>query len=264
MGLGRMLGKIYWLFARHRREIVIANLLPAFDGNHDEATKAGRQLFQNFTAKLLDLWRLESGLPVEHLFSDAIGWEHIAAALAQRRGILFVTPHLGNWEFGSPIMTRKGVDIHVITQAEPHAALTKLRQISRARNKVQTLVIGEDPFTFVEIIRRLEEGAAVALLVDRPPIQSSVEVELFGKNFRASVAPAELARASGCVVLPVYILRGEKGYIAKVLPAIPYDRAGLRDPKNRREFIQEIMRAFEPVIRQHADQWYQFVPVWPK
>jgi hypothetical protein len=26
----------------------------------------------------------------------------------------------------------------------------------------------------------------------------------------------------------------------------------------------EILRAFAPVIRQHADQWYHFVPVWPK
>jgi hypothetical protein len=31
----------------------------------------------------------------------------------------------------------------------------------------------------------------------------------------------------------------------------------------RQELTQQILRAFEPEIRQHLDQWYQFVPVWP-
>jgi lauroyl/myristoyl acyltransferase len=26
---------------------------------------------------------------------------------------------------------------------------------------------------------------------------------------------------------------------------------------------QEIMRAFEPAIRQHLTQWFHFVPIWP-
>jgi lauroyl/myristoyl acyltransferase len=24
------------------------------------------------------------------------------------------------------------------------------------------------------------------------------------------------------------------------------------------------MRAFEPAIRQHPDQWFHFVPIWPR
>ena len=57
----------------------------------------------------------------------------------------------------------------MITLAEPGAGFTKLRQESRARWNIETLVIGNDPFAFVEVIRRLEQGAIVALLIDRPP-----------------------------------------------------------------------------------------------
>jgi len=74
---------------------------------------------------------------------------------------------------------------------------------------------------------------------------------------------AELARASGCCLLPVYLPRTPRGYAAHILPPIPYDRGSLRQREARHKLTQEIMRAFEPVIHQHLDQWYHFIPVWP-
>ena len=46
-------------------------------------------------------------------------------------------------------------------------------------------------------------------------------------------------------------------------------RAGITQSKAlgnreaRRELTQQILRAFEPQIREDIDQWYQFVPIWP-
>jgi len=40
--------------------------------------------------------------------------------------------------------------------------------------------------------------------------------------------------------------------------------AALGNREGRGAFTQRIMSAFEPWIRQYADQWYHFVPVWPK
>src|SRR5205807_3420529 len=79
-----------------------------------------------------------------------------------------------------------------------------------------------------------------------------------------SIAAPELARASGCVLLPVYLPRTDRGYTAHILPEISYDRASLRAREARLKLSQEIMRAFEPAIRQHLDQWYHFVPIWPR
>src|SRR5262249_38299169 len=133
---------------------------------------------------------------------------------------------------------------------------------SRARWNVETLVIGNDPMAFVEVIRRLESGATVALLVDRPPASTAITVELFGRPFPASIAAAELARASGCVLLPVYLPRNGQKYDAHILPAIPYDRGKLRDREQRRLLTQSIIHVFEPVIRRYLNQWYHFVPIW--
>src|SRR5205085_8304666 len=92
----------YRLMARRRREIVIQNLLPPLKGDHAAAEKKAQELFHQFAIKLIDLWRYEAGLPIEDLFGESTGWEHLANARAQKRGVLLLTAHLGNWEFGGP------------------------------------------------------------------------------------------------------------------------------------------------------------------
>jgi KDO2-lipid IV(A) lauroyltransferase len=254
---------VYWHLGGKRREVVIQNILPAMQNDRAAAAQQARRLFYQFALKLIDLWRYEAGLPVHDLLGEATGLDHFFNAQAQKRGVLLLTPHVGNWELGGPWLTRHGIKLHVVTLAEPGERFTELRQASRARWNIETLVIGNDPFASVEIVRRLEAGATVALVVDRPPAGSAMMVELFGQPFPASVAAAELARASGCLLLPVYIPRHGRTYKAHVLPLIPYDRAALRDRAARQELTQQMMRVFEPVIREHPDQWYHFVPVWP-
>ncbi|MBA4147146.1 MAG: lysophospholipid acyltransferase family protein [Verrucomicrobia bacterium] len=261
-GLARLFGAGYYAFSNNRPEIVIENLLPAVNGDYVRAEKLTRELFQNFAQKLVDLWRYESGIPIEHLFRYRSGLEVFETAKQEKRGILIVTPHLGNWEFGAPILAKRGIRLLVITMEEPDPRLTEMRKASRERWGIETLVIGSNPFAFIEVIRRLEAGEVVALLVDRPHPANSVIVELFGKPFAASVAPAELARATGCKIVPVYLPRIADGYAAHTLPEIEYERAALRPMEARQALAQKIMRAFEPVIREHLSQWYHFVPIW--
>ncbi|HXS68918.1 MAG TPA: lysophospholipid acyltransferase family protein [Candidatus Polarisedimenticolia bacterium] len=264
LSFGRILANIYWKLASSRREIIIQNLLPALNNDRAAATKKAKELIHGFAIKVVDLWRYEAGLPIENTFGHATGWERFENALAQKRGVLLLTPHLGNWEFGGPWLTQKGITLQVVTMAEPGKNFTQLRQRSRARWNIETLVVGTDPFAFVEIIRRLEAGAVIALLIDRPLASTSATVNLFGKPFAASTAAAELARASGSVLLPVYLPRRGNTYEAHVLPEISYDRAALRDAAARQQLTQKIVTVFEPVVQQHIEQWYQFIPIWQK
>jgi uncharacterized protein len=261
LGLGNLFATVYWLVAAHRRAVVEHNLAPALS-DATAPNKTSKALFHQFSRKLVDLWRFEAGLSFNGLLTNATGWEYFQQAQAQQRGVLLLTPHLGNWEFGGPMLTQRGVALQVLTLAEPGREFTRMRQASRARWNIETLVVGDDPLAFVEIIKRLEAGATVALLIDRPPAPTAVTVQLFGKPFQASVAAAELARASGCALLPVYIPWENSGYAAHMLPAIPYERAALRDRAARQALTQTIISIFEPIIRAHLDQWYHFVPVW--
>jgi predicted exporter/lauroyl/myristoyl acyltransferase len=258
--LAKMCAAVYWRLARRRREIVMENLRPVAG---DAARRDARKLFDEFALKLADLWRYESGVKQGKWFSNWQGWDNFTAAHAHGRGVLLVTPHLGNWEFGGAFLVEKGYRLLVLTQAEPDEQLTKLRRASRTRWGVETLVIGDNPFAIVEIIKCLQAGAAVAMLVDRPPAPTAVTVELFGRPFSASIAAAELARASGCAILPVVMVRRPDGYSARIHPEILYDRAAIGDRAGRIRLTQEIVRAFETPIRQNLTQWFHFVPIWP-
>ena len=263
-GVGVFLAGTYCRLHPRRREAVARNLLPALEGDQLRADRTASRVFRQFALKLVDLLRHESGVPINGWVTDPREWEMFEEARARGRGVLLLTPHLGNWELGGALLAQRGVKLLAVTQEEPDPGLTRLRARSRARWGIETVVIGSDGFAFVEIIKRLQEGAVVALLVDRPPAQSAAEVELFGRAFRASVAPAELARATGCALLGVIVARVQDGYAVRVLPEFAYDRQALGNRETRRQFTQQILRAFEPEIRQHVDQWFHFVPLWPE
>ncbi len=255
--------ELYFRMQRSRREAVVQNLLPAVLGNRPVAEKTARRLYRNFSLKLAELWQVENGVPVRNWVTKPQEQEVIRRAWARRRGVLFITLHLGNWEHGGLLLADMGIRLTVLTRPEPEDGLTELRAASRARWGIQTLIVGRDEFAFVEVIKRLQAGAALALAIDRPLDRNSVQVELFGRPFRASVAAAELARASGCALVGVTIVRQRKGYAVKVLPEFTYDRRALGNHDARRELTGQILRAFEPEIREHLDQWYHFIPIWP-
>ncbi|MGO8927252.1 MAG: MMPL family transporter [Limisphaerales bacterium] len=256
--------ELHFLLGRQRREVVVQNLLPVLAGNRSEAEEVAHRLYRNFADKLVELWRVESGVPVRNWLTNSAELEVIRSAMRRGRGVLFVTLHLGNWEHGGLLLAELGIQLTVLTLAEPDDELTQLRMASRERWRIKTLIIGQDSFAFVEVIKRLQDGAAVAISIDRPPERGAVMADLFGRPFAVSLAAAELARASGCVLVGVTIVRRGDGYAVKVLGEFPYERQALGQREARRGFTQQILRAFEPEICEHLDQWYQFVPVWPK
>ena len=258
-----IVAEIYYQVQPQRRKVVVQNLLPVVGHDQRLAKKKAHELFHRFALKLAELWRFESGVTVDQWLTAGTDWDILETACARKRGVLLLTPHLGNWELGGALLARRGIKIVVLTQAEPGDGLTELRQASRARWGIETFVIGGGGFDFVEIIRRLQAGENVALLIDRPPEAKAVPVTLFGQPFRATVAAAELARASGCAVLGVVVASEHGIYAAKILPEFTYDRAALGRRENRQQFTQQIMSAFEPEIRRHPEQWFHFVPVWP-
>ncbi len=263
-GLGLVVAEIYFSLRRQRRQVVVRNFLPVFAGDRLAAQKAAHRLFRNFAFKLVDLWRVESGVPVRDWLTNPSELQIIRAARQRARGIIFVTLHLGNWEHGALLLAQLGIPLTILSQPEPDDGLTHLRVASRRRWGIETLIIGQDDFAFVEVLKQLQAGAALALSLDRPLARGGVSVEWFGQPFDAPAAAADLARASGCALIGVTIVRRPTGYAVQVLPEFTYDRRALGNRDARRQFTGQILRAFEPAIRQSIDQWYQFVPIWPE
>ncbi len=265
--LGRVAAAVAVVYAAvrpARRRIVADNLLPWCGDDRRVAECLAWANFAGFGRKLVDLWLCESGVDVLPWVRPDHRWVEPARVRVAGRGVLLVTIHLGNWEFGAPLLARDGWPLLVLTAPEPGVGLTEFRSEARARQGIRTLVVGDDPFAFVEVIRWLGDGGTVALLLDRPPGQNAATVEWCGRRFLASPAAAELARATGCLVVPVVLPRVGDVYEARMLEPVEYDRQALGDRAARAAFTGRILRAFEPVVRECPEQWFHFVPVWPR
>jgi predicted exporter/lauroyl/myristoyl acyltransferase len=259
----RRMADVYCLAQRQRAEIVVQNFLPVCGGDLNTARQTARAAHRNFAAKLVDLWRVEGGDKAHRWLTREGELEIIQAARRRGAGTLFITLHLGNWEHGGLLLNELGMRLTILTQAEPDDGLTEMRKQARARYGVDTLIIGNDSFAFVEVIKQLQAGAAMAISLDRPPEQGGAPVQFFGQPFTAPLAAAELARASGCALLGVTLVRRPEGYAVRVLPEFKYDRQVLGQREARRALTEQILRAFETEIRENLEQWYQFTPIWP-
>ena len=87
--IARTIAAIYWRLAAHRRRIVIRNMSPLFSNDRAAAVRAARNLFTEFSLKVMDLWRCEGGVATAGWFADWNGWEIYATARARGRGVLW-------------------------------------------------------------------------------------------------------------------------------------------------------------------------------
>ena len=67
------------------------------------------------------------------------GWEHVEAGLANGKGIILVTGHLGNWEFGGAYFAARGVPIDVVARGMANPIFEAY--VSRTRRKIGMEVI---------------------------------------------------------------------------------------------------------------------------
>jgi KDO2-lipid IV(A) lauroyltransferase len=229
--------------------------------------KIGAANVANFGRMLADYFRC-AGAGGERraaaLVDEWRGLEHLAAARAQGRGTIVVTAHLGHWEMGGTVLAMRGFPMTVVTLDEPSSALTRWRDAHRRQLGIKTIAVGpERGFAFLEMREALQRNEAVAMLVDRPYAGSGQPVDFFGARAAFSTAPALLAHHTGAAVLPAFVLfNARRRYVSLAEPIVPMATA----PHVRavlEENTQRIARIFEAIVRQHPEQWFNYVPIWP-
>jgi len=205
-----------------------------------------------------------TGQEVEALLAPPIGAEEMQAAADSGKGVLLVTGHLGNWELGALHMARRLPKLSVVTLKEPTPELTEWRSAYRRRFGVETMVIGDNPFVFVDIVKALQRGETVAMLVDRPYADAAEEVEFAGVPALFSSGPATLWRLTGALVLPVFMPEVPSGrYAPMALPPVQFESRTDAAAEAKLN-TQRLAAVFEAPIRERAAQWYQYVRIFDR
>lgn len=222
-------------------------------------------VFVNFGATIADYVAV-GALPADKalaLCAEHEGIEHLQAATSAGRGVILATGHFSFFEFGAVVLGQMGKKVTIATLREPSDDLTAWRATWRERWGTQTIAIGTDPFSSLQVARAIEEGRCMAMLADRPIEERGVPFDLPNGRTMLSSSPALLSWMTGCVILPVIVTRLSNGrYRITAKPAVEAHRV----PHRQRD--AEIARCtrdlgtslFEEIQRAPL-QWYQFVPV---
>ena len=243
--LGALLGwAIYGLSPTYRRHLR-DNLEAA--GYRDAATRraaivgAGRLL-----AELPAVW-LRRGTDFNALVRRIDGMDHVDAARAAGKGIVFITPHLGCFEITAKIAADE-FPITVLYRAPKLAWLRPIIEKGRGQDNVR---LARADFSGVrELLAALSRNEAVGILPDQVPGVGEGEwVEFFGRPAYTMTLGARLAARPGSVCLLAY---GERlpagaGYVMHVRP-LPAAAPG--EGETRR-----LNRALEALIRECPGQY---------
>ena len=132
------------------------------------------------------------------------GEEHVRAAHAQGRGVLFVTGHFGYWELQAMVHALRLQPMAVVARALDNPPLNAL--LERIRTRTGNSVIYRQG-TIRRILRTLQAGDGVGILIDQHIMtRDAIYVDFFNRPAATTSAVAVLALRTGAPVVPLFAL----------------------------------------------------------
>ncbi len=262
--LARFIGHLAYDLCDERREIIKENLRVVTGASGPDLDQMVRRDFIHFIQQISDNVRfMDSNVrDVAEIVSEWSGIEHLQAAQARGKGTVLITGHLGAWELGGILLAVREIPVTVVTLAEPLADLGRWREKYREKFGIKTITLGQDPFSFLEIVQTLRRNGIVALLVDRPFGENAVPVQMFGRTTYFSPAASLLWQHTGATILPAFVFAQPSGkYASHAYPPIEMGHA-VNLSETHHANTQRIADFFATLLERYPDQWYNYVPVW--
>jgi len=268
--LADVLGAVLFVALRHDRRVAMANLDIAFGDTRTPADKKriARAGMRNLCRAVVGLFwapRLTPQLADQLVEIEPDGERMIRDILAAGRGVIFCTPHYGDWELSALAVGFKGIKMLVVGESTPNAAVAdtifRLRTLSGHRAI-------PPQYAVLKLLRGLRRGESTAILVDVNGRRGrgGVWCEFFGLPVFNSTTVAELAlRTNAAIVIGICRpLPGPGGRVRLEYGAeIPAVDTGDRAADHQR-ITNAITKAVEDLVRSDPEHWLWTYKRWKR
>lgn len=266
--LGKIVALIVYVFAKRDRQGLAFNISIALEKAPEDPfiKKTIRRIFINYGQYLVDFFLLPQFPPekISKFFCRINGEEILKRALANGKGVILLSAHIGNWELGGYVLRMENHPLTVVALAHNTRATNALVNQMRKYRGIDVIEVGQSPFSGIEIMNHLRKNEIVAMIGDRDLLGGGLKVNFFGKEASFPIGPVVMAMKSGAALIPAFILRQPDGRYSAVLEeAIPLVLEGKKDELIKKN-LENTVRVFERYIRQHPDQWYCPDPIITK
>lgn len=180
-------------------------------------------------------------------------------ALAEGRGVVVLTAHLGPWDGAAAALSRVlEADVLIAMSEEPDPEARALQDALRARTGVRVAHVGAHALDALALLEQLKKGGVVAAQLDRlAPSGRGLEVRLFDRTFQVPEGPFRLAAKREVPLLPLFARRlGYYDYELRVSEPIRLTRAA--DRQSLSAAAQRAADAMQTAIAACPTQWFRF------
>jgi lauroyl/myristoyl acyltransferase len=259
--IARLIGEVNYVLRPGTRRVVRENLRAIHAGALTEPALRQRShaAFINF-ARAIQIF-LE--LPF-------MRWEEVAARCdmsaferaLEENGItdsfIVASAHIGPWELGGYCLCRMGFRVHTVALEHPSPWVTRFYTARRARLGV---VAYPREGSFYRLKEALDDGACVALLVDRAYGKAKKAFTLFGVEADFPLGHLLLAVRSRVPVLTGALVFDGRDRFRYVHGGAHRIAAGTNEIEGVERVQEACLRDLEGIIRAYSDQWCHFQPL---
>ena len=192
--LGALMGWLVWLLSSNYRRLLRDNLAQAglSEYRNEAIVAAGQLVFE-----LPKIWLRPQDELMERIVRVS-GQEHVEAAWAAGKGILYLTPHLGCFEITAQYLASHR-PITVLYRAPKQAWLQDLYKAGRAAN---LKIAAADMSGVRTLLKALRAGESIGMLPDQVPGNGEgVWAPFFGRPAYTMTLAARMADTGASVLL---------------------------------------------------------------
>ena len=189
------------------------------------------------------------------------GEDHLRNALAEGKGVLILSAHLGNYDVSAVALALRGFPVMIVSKPLNLKAIEKFWMEERS---VSELEISLNHESIRGILKALREGMAVVFVLDQHASAEQLWVDFFGRSASTLSAPAILTQRTGAPVVPIFTHRDSDGtHVIEIQPAMSFEELEDRDQTIEHN-TQRYTAVIEAAIRRHPEQWTWLHKRWKR
>jgi len=259
--LGRRIGDVAFIVNKKRRLVAYANLKAAFSAEKSpaELRKITRGAYRNLletVMEIMNLTKVSKGYMDRYV--DVVNLSRIKDAGKSDRGTILLTGHFGDWELSNLTSPMHGFPITVLAREQKMKRVNEL--LNRLRESKGCKVVRKGMST-KNILKELYARNMVGILSDQDAGRKGMFVELFGRQTSCHSGPFEIAKRTGSLILPNFIVRTRGPYHKLHLEEyIDFRKSSGGD--DVKENLQKFMKMLESYVRKYPEQWLWMHKRW--
>ena len=255
----------FWLFyhlsVKHRL-IALSNLRRAYpEKDMEEIARIAKGFYRHLAIVAAEFFELPS-ITKQNLdkWVEFEGLENLEKALEQKKGVLSIVAHFGNWELMTVALPLGARPMSIVYRPLDNATLDNLTAWMRTKDGNTLIPKGR---AGRKITRLLAENRIVGILSDQNVDKyEGVFVDFFGSPACTSVGLTVLALRTDAPVLPAFMARMPSGkYKFIIQPPVEITRTDNYE-SDLLVNTQRFTKLVEDMVRKYPDQWFWIHQRW--